>query len=140
MLLGAARLLKQHESELRGTVKLIFQPAEEGRAGGDRMCREGALENPKVERIVGLHVCPGFTTGTLAGNSGIILAAVGAFEITITGKGGHGALPHLTTDPIVCAAKTIVELQTIVSRETDPFSPTVVSIGSIHGAFQKWSR
>lgn len=133
MLLGAARLLKAHESELRGTVKLIFQPAEEGGAGADRLCQEGALEGPKVERIFGLHVWPTMTTGTVAGNAGVILAAAGAFEITVQGKGGHGALPHLTIDPITCAAKVVVELQTIVSRETNPFSPTVVSMGSIGG-------
>jgi amidohydrolase len=133
MLLGAARLLKNHESELRGTVKLIFQPAEEGGAGADRMCQEGVLEGPTVERIFGLHVFPGMTTGTLAGNPGIILAATGAFEVTLKGKGGHGAMPHTTIDPVTCAAKAIVELQTIVSRETNPFSPTVVTIGSIHG-------
>ena len=126
-------MLKARESELRGTVKLIFQAAEEGGAGADRMCKEGALEGPRVERIFGLHVWPAMTTGTVAGNSGVILAATGAFEIAVTGKGGHGALPHLTTDPIACAAKLIVELQTIVSRETNPFSPTVVSVGSIHG-------
>jgi amidohydrolase len=133
MLLGAARLLKKHESQLRGTVKLIFQPAEEGGAGADRMCLEGVLEKPKVERIFGLHVWPAMTTGTVAGASGVVLAATGAFEITVKGKGGHGAMPHLTHDPIVCVAKLIMELQTIVSRETDPFSPTVVSVGSIHG-------
>src|SRR5580700_12252415 len=127
MLLGAARLLKSHESELRGTVKLLFQPAEEGGAGADRMCQEGALEGPKVERIFGLHVYPGMTTGTVAGNPGVILAATGAFEVTIKGKGGHGAMPHTTIDPITCVAKMIVELHTIVSRETNPFSPTVVT-------------
>ena len=133
MLLGAARLLKKHESELSGTVKLIFQPAEEGGAGAERMCREDVLENPKVDRIFGLHVWPWMTTGMVAGATGVVLAATGGFEIIITGKGGHGAMPHLTIDPIACVAKLIVELQTIVSRETDPFSPTVVTVGSIHG-------
>jgi len=133
MLLGAARLIKAHESKLRGTVKLIFQPAEEGGAGADRMCQEGALDEPKVERIFGLHVWPSMTTGTVACSPGMILASAGFFEITVKGKGGHGALPHLTIDPITCAAKIIVELQTIVSRETNPFSPTVVSVGSICG-------
>jgi len=133
MLLGAARLLKSHEAELRGTVKLIFQPAEEGGAGADLMCQEGALEGPKVERIFGLHVFPWMTTGTVAGNPGTILAATAGFAVTVKGKGGHGAMPHTTIDPITCVAKVIVELQTIVSRETNPFSPTVVTIGSIHG-------
>lgn len=133
MLLGAARLLKKHEAELKGTVKLIFQPAEEGGAGAERMCREDVLENPKVERIFGLHVWPWLTTGMVCGAPGVLLAAAGAFEITVTGKGGHGASPHLAIDPIACAAKLIVELQTVVSRESDPFSPTVVTVGSIHG-------
>jgi amidohydrolase len=133
MLLGAARLLKAHESELRGCVKLIFQPAEEGGAGADRMCLEGALEAPNVQRVFGLHVLPAIATGTFAGNAGAILAAAGGFEITVRGKGGHGAMPHLTVDPITCAAKIIVELQTIVSRETNPFSPSVVTVGSVNG-------
>jgi amidohydrolase len=133
MLLGAARLLKAHEAELHGTVKLIFQPAEEGGAGADRMCQAGVLENPKVERIFGLHVWPAMTTGQVSGAAGVVLAAAGAFEITVLGKGGHGAMPHLTIDPIACVAKIIVELQTIVSREMNPFEPTVVTVGSIHG-------
>jgi IAA-amino acid hydrolase len=133
MLLGAARLLKTHEAELPGVVKLIFQPAEEGGAGADRMCDEGVLQSPDVEQIFGLHVWPGATTGVVLSNAGVLLAAAGAFEITVRGKGGHGAMPHLTIDPISCAAKIVVELQTIVSRETNPFAPTVVSVGSIHG-------
>jgi amidohydrolase len=97
------------------------------------MCDEGALRSPDVDRIFGLHVWPGTTTGTVASNVGIILAATGAFGITVKGKGGHGAMPHLTIDPVACAAKIIIELQTIVSRETNPFAPTVVTVGSIHG-------
>src|SRR5678815_769422 len=133
MLLGAARLLKTREAELPGVVKLIFQPAEEGGAGADRMCDEGALHSPDVEQIFGLHVWPGATTGVVMGNPGVLLAAAGAFEITVRGKGGHGALPHLAIDPVSCAAKIVIELQTIVSRETNPFVPTVVTVGSIHG-------
>ena len=133
MLLGAARLLKERESELKGVVKLIFQPAEEGGAGADRMCDEGALRSPDVDQIFGLHVWPGATTGTVLSNVGVILAAAGAFDIVVKGKGGHGALPHMTVDPVACAAKIVVELQTIVSREMNPFDPTVVTVGSIHG-------
>lgn len=133
MLLGAARLLKERERELRGTIKLIFQPAEEGGAGAEVMCQEGVLEHPRVERIFGLHVWPGIATGKVAGGAGAILAATGALEIVVTGKGGHAALPHLAIDPVVCAAKIIVELQTIVSRESNPFSPSVVSVCSISG-------
>jgi len=133
MLLGAARLLKAREAELPGVVKLIFQPAEEGGAGGERMCDEGALSAPDVEQIFGLHVWPGATTGTVLTNAGVMLAAAGAFEITVKGKGGHGAMPHMAVDPVACAAKIVVELQTIVSREMNPFEPTVVTVGSIHG-------
>jgi IAA-amino acid hydrolase len=133
MLLGAARLLKARESTLPGVVKLIFQPAEEGGAGADRMCEEGALRSPDVEQIFGLHVWPGATTGTVLGNAGVVLAAMCSFEIVVQGKGGHGGMPHTTVDPVACAAKVVVELQTFVSLETDPFEPTVVSVGSIHG-------
>ena len=133
MLLGAARLLKAREAELPGVVKLIFQPAEEGGAGADRMCEEGVLRSPDVEQIFGLHVWPGATTGTVLGNAGVVLAAMCSFDILVTGKGGHGAMPHTTADPVACAAKIVVELQTIVSRETDPFEPAVVTVGSIHG-------
>jgi amidohydrolase len=133
MLLGAARLLKAREPDLRGVVKLIFQPAEEGGAGADRMCDEGVLQSPDVDQIFGLHVWPGATTGTVLGNAGVVLAAMTSFDIVVAGKGGHGAMPHTTADPVACAAKIVVELQTIVSRETDPFDPTVVTVASIHG-------
>jgi len=133
MLLGAARLLKARETELTGVVKLIFQPAEEGGAGADRMCNEGVLQSPAVEQIFGLHVWPGLTTGTVGGNAGVVLGAMCSFEILVTGKGGHGAMPHTTADPVACAAKIVVELQTIVSRETNPFDPAVLTVGSIHG-------
>jgi IAA-amino acid hydrolase len=133
MLLGAAKLLKAHESELQGTVKLIFQPAEEGGAGAKRMCDEGALDGVTIDRIFGIHVWPMAATGIVLGTAGVLLAAAHTVRIEITGKGGHGAIPHLTIDPIVCAAKVIMEIQTIVSRETNPFTPTVVTVGSIHG-------
>jgi len=137
MLLGAAKLLKDHESELRGTVQLIFQPAEEGGGGAKRMCDEGALDKVPIDRIFGIHVWPTAATGTVLGAKGVILAAANMIRIKIVGKGGHGALPHLTRDPIACAAKVIVEMQTIVSRETNPFTPTVVTFGSIHGGDPK---
>lgn len=133
MLLGAAKILKEHETELPGSVKLIFQPAEEGGAGADRMCKEGALQNPEVKKIFGMHVWASHQTGKIVGNSGTVLAAVSNFEVTLSGRGGHGASPHNCIDPIVCSAKIITELQSIVARETDPFSPAVVTVGSIHG-------
>lgn len=133
MLLGAAKLLKQHESELPGTIKLLFQPAEEGGAGGRRMRDEGALEDPHVERIFGLHVWPFLPTGSIGAREGVFLAATGSLQITIRGTGGHAAMPHLTVDPVTTAAKLVVELQTLVSRETDPLDSAVVSITCIRG-------
>lgn len=133
MLLGAARLLKEREGDIQGTVKLIFQPAEEGGAGGQRMRDEGALENPPVERVFGLHVWPQLPVGSFGSRAGVFLAAAGALEITVHGRGGHAAMPHLTVDPVVVAAKIVTELQTIVSRELDPLHPGVISITTIQG-------
>ena len=132
MLLGAARVLKQREAGLRGTVKLFFQPAEEGGAGGKRMCDEGALENPAVERVFGLHVWPYLPTGMIGGRAGTFLAAAGTVEIEVTGKGGHAAMPHLAVDPVITSAKILCELQTIISRELDPLDSGVISITTIH--------
>lgn len=133
MLLGAAKLLKERESELRGTVRLIFQPAEEGGAGGKRMRDEGVLENPDVERIFGLHVWTPLPTGSIGSRPGTFLAAAGEVAITVHGKGGHAAKPQHCIDPVVAAAKVITELQTIISRNLDPLDSGVISITSIHG-------
>ena len=133
MLLGAARLLKEQEESINGTVKLLFQPAEEGGAGGKRMRDEGALDNPRVERIFGLHVWPMVDTGSIASRSGTFLAASAAVRITVTGVGGHAAMPHFSIDPITTSAKIITELQTIISRELDPINSGVISITAVHG-------
>ncbi|HEV8410887.1 MAG TPA: amidohydrolase [Gemmatimonadaceae bacterium] len=133
MLLGAARLLKERESEIHGTIKLFFQPAEEGGAGGDLMCKEGALVNPDVQRVFGIHVWPYLPTGAIGSRTGVFLAAAGEIEITVNGKGGHAAMPHTTFDPVATAAKIICELQTIVSREVDPLEPAVITIATVHG-------
>ena len=132
MLLGAARVLKQHEEEIQGTVKLFFQPAEEGGAGGERMCNEGALEAPEVERVFGLHVWPFLPTGVVGSRTGTFLAATSSLEIEVVGKGGHAAMPHLTIDPVVAAAKIICEVQTIISRELDPLESGVISVTAVH--------
>ena len=128
MLLGAARVLKAHEAELKGPVKLIFQPAEEGGAGAKLLCEEGVLKNPDVARIFGIHVWPLLPTGTVGLRDGAFLASAGFFEIRIVGRGGHAAMPNLAIDPVVAAAQVIVALQTIVSRERDPFGANVVSV------------
>jgi IAA-amino acid hydrolase len=132
MLLGAAKLLKAREREIRGTVKLLFQPAEEGGAGGKRMCEEGVLDAPQVQRIFGLHVWPLLPTGTIGSRAGTFLASSGWLAITVSGKGGHAAMPHLAIDPVTTAAKIVCELQTIVAREIDPLDAGVVSITTIH--------
>jgi len=133
ILLGAARILKHHESEIHGTVKLLFQPAEEGGAGGKRMCEEGVLDAPKVDRIFGMHVWPTLPTGKIASRAGTLLAATSSMDITITGKGGHGAMPHLAIDSVATAAKVVCELQTIIARELDPLESGVVTVSGING-------
>lgn len=133
MLLGAARMLKQREHQLRGIVKLFFQPAEEGGAGGEKMCAEGALENPLVRRVFGIHVWPWTTTGSITARAGTFLAAAGRLHVKIRGFGGHAATPHRTVDPVVTAAKLIVELQTLISREWDPLNAAVLSITTLRG-------
>lgn len=133
MLLGAAKLLKQRESTLTGPVKLIFQPAEEGGAGAERMCQAGVLDSPRVQRIFGLHVWSLIPTGTIGGKAGTFLAAAGELDIIIRGKGGHAAMPHLARDPVTTAAQVITALQTIISRELDPLSAGVISITMVHG-------
>lgn len=132
MLLGAAKLLKAREKQLHGTVKLFFQPAEEGGAGGKRMCDEGVLESPRVQQIFGLHVWPMLPTGTIGARSGTFLASAGGLEIIVTGKGGHAAMPQFAIDPITTAAQIIISLQTIVSRELDPLDAGVISITTVH--------
>lgn len=133
MLLTAARVLKSREADIHGTIKLLFQPAEEGGAGGLRMCEENALADPPVERIFGMHVGPFLPTGTIAARAGTLMASAGMLRIEITGQGGHAAMPHLAIDPVVTAAKVVCELQTIVSRELDPLDSGVVSVTTIRG-------
>ena len=133
MLLGAAKILKSKENEFNGTIKLFFQPAEEGGAGGKLMREEGALENPKVERIFGLHVWPQMPTGQIGSREGTFLAATTFLDLTIKGVGGHAAVPHLTKDPVLTSAQIITNLQSIISRELDPLDSGVVSISAIQG-------
>ncbi|MDP2971869.1 MAG: amidohydrolase [Deltaproteobacteria bacterium] len=126
MLLGAATILSERKKELKGNVAFIFQPAEETGAGAKAMVDEGALEG--TNRIFGLHVYSILPFGTLGYRSGPLMAAGDFFDVKITGKGGHGGLPHLTVDPVVIAANAISTLQTIVSREADPVESAVISI------------
>jgi len=133
MLLGAAKLLKEKENKINGTVKLLFQPAEEGGAGGKLMREQGVLENPDVERIFGLHVWPQMPSGQIGSREGTFLAATTFLDLTVKGVGGHAAVPHLTRDPVLTSAQIITNLQSIISRELDPLDSGVVSISAIQG-------
>lgn len=135
MLLTAARILFEIKDKLTGTIKLIFQPAEEmggGLSGALRMIEEGVLKDPNVEAIFGFHVWNDLNSGKIGLREGPILASTGRFEIEVKGIGGHGASPHKAIDPIVVAASIILNLQTIVSRNIDPLESGVVSACSIH--------
>ncbi|KAL2900103.1 IAA-amino acid hydrolase ILR1 [Bienertia sinuspersici] len=131
MLLGAAKLLQARKDQLKGTVKLVFQPGEEGYAGAYHMLKEGALDD--VDAIISLHVLPTVPTGSIASKAGPVLAGTGLFTATIRGVGAHGAQPHLGRDPILAASSAIVALQQIISRETDPLESGVVTVGYLKG-------
>ncbi|KAF5181092.1 N-acetyldiaminopimelate deacetylase [Thalictrum thalictroides] len=131
MLLGAAKLLQQRKLRLKGTVKLVFQPAEEGQAGAYHMLEEGALDN--IPAIFGLHVWPSLPTGAIASRPGPMLAAAGRFAVTIHGKGGHAAIPDKAIDPTLATSFAIIALQQIVARETNPIDSRVVTVGYVHG-------
>lgn len=135
-LLGAAKILYELKSEWEGTIKLIFQPGEEKNPGGaSLMIKEGVLENPTPQAICALHVNPQLEKGLLSFRPGIAMASADELYITIKSKGGHAAAPHLTADTILIASHLIVSLQQIISRNNNPFSPSVLSITSIHGGF-----
>lgn len=131
MLLGAAKLLKQREGQLKGTVRLVFQPAEEGQAGGRKMVEEGATEG--MSAMFGFHVWPQIPSGLVASRPGTIFAGTDAFKVKLTGKGGHGAMPHTTIDPWPAAAHMITAFQTLVSRETDPVESNVLTVAYVNG-------
>lgn len=132
ILLGVARLLLERKNGFAGTVKLMFQPAEEGGAGAARMIEEGLLENPRVDAAFMLHVGPDLEAGTVARGGGPLLAAADSFVITIEGRGGHAARPNQAIDPIVAGAQVVTALQTIVSREVSPFKPAVLTLGAFN--------
>ena len=140
MLLGAAEILWQCRDELQGTVKLIFQPFEEGTengiGGAQAMINEGVLENPKVDAIIGLHsgsLWKGAVAGEVGYRPGPLMAAVEWIDVTFNGKGAHGATPHLSVDPISIASQVITQIQTIIARELNPLDPAVLSICMIQG-------
>ncbi len=130
--LGTAYYLWQHRQTLKGTVKIIFQPAEEGPGGAKPMIAAGVLANPQVDAIIGLHLWNNLPLGTVGVRSGALMAAVEFFHCTILGRGGHGAMPHQTVDALLVAAQVVNALQTIVSRNVDPLDAAVVTVGEFH--------
>ncbi len=130
--LGTAYHLSQHRQDLKGTIKFIFQPAEESPGGAKPMIEEGALKNPDVDAIIGLHLWNNLPIGTVGVRSGPLMAAVELFECHIQGKGGHGAMPHQTVDSVVVTSQIVTALQTIVSRTVNPLDSAVVTVGELH--------
>jgi amidohydrolase len=135
-LLGAAKILSETKEEWEGTVKLIFQPGEEKNPGGaSLLINEGVLENPAPQCIFGLHVNPQLEAGKLSFRDGKVMASADELYITIRSKGGHAAAPHLTADTILIASQLVVSLQQVISRNRDPFSPSVLTISSFQGGY-----
>jgi amidohydrolase len=131
--LGVANLLAGKKSELPGTIKLIFQPAEEGAGGAERMIAEGILDSPKPDFALGIHIWNEKPLGWLGITPGAVMAGADFFEIRIEGRGGHGAIPEKTADPIVTSAMTINALQSVISRNVSPRDCGVVSITQVRG-------
>lgn len=133
-LLGAAKILNETKNEWSGTVKLIFQPGEEKNPGGaSLLIKEGVLENPAPQKIFALHVHPGMEPGEFSFRGGMVMASADEIYITIKAKGGHAAAPDHTADTILIASQLVVSLQQIISRNNNPFNPSVLSITSIQG-------
>ena len=132
MLLGAARVLSA-EPDFAGTVNFIFQPAEEGHGGARVMIEEGLFERFSCDRVYALHNWPGLPAGTISTRPGAIMGAADKFHITLTGKGGHAAIPQDSPDAILAAASLVQQLNTIVSRDVPPYAAAVVSVTQIHG-------
>ena len=134
ILLGAAKILWELRNEFEGTIKLLFQPGEEKNPGGaSYMIRDGALQNPTPQGIIGLHVHPGLPYGKLSFRKGRVMASADELFVSIKSSGGHAATPHQTVDTVLVAAQLITSLQTIISRNRNPQNPSVLSICSIQG-------
>ena len=131
-LLGAAQILNELKNEFEGTIKLVFQPGEEKLPGGaSLMIQEGVLKNPEVKSMIGQHVMPLLPVGTVGFRSGLYMASTDEIYVTVKGKGGHGAMPHLNIDPVLISAHIITSLQQLVSRMANPAIPCVLSFGKV---------
>jgi amidohydrolase len=133
ILLTVARMLHAHRHEFAGTVKFMFQPAEEGLGGAEKMIEGGVLENPEVDVALGLHVWNERPVGWFGIANGPAMAGAEIFKIKVVGKGGHGATPHLALDPVLAAAQIVTALQGIVARNVAPLQTAVISVCTIHG-------
>ena len=130
--LGAAAVLSEMKDLVSGQIKFIFQPAEETLAGARAMIGDGVLADPKLDLIVGYHNWPAVAAGKVGYNPSVVTSAADAFDITLKGRDGHGAHPHLAVDALAAAAHFVSQLQTVVSREVKPVSPAVVTVGELH--------
>ena len=130
--IGVATLLMRHREQLPGTIKLMFQPAEEGLGGAFAMIDDGLLQNPRPDVALGLHVSSTHDLGTAVVRSGAMMAASDSFRVVVHGRGGHGAHPEQTIDAVLVAAQIVVALQTIVARNVNPEEPGVVTVGALH--------
>lgn len=131
-LLGAAKILSELKNDFEGTIKFIFQPGEEKLPGGaSLMIKEGVLKNPTPQSIIGQHVMPQIPTGKVGFRSGLYMASTDELYVTVKGKGGHGAMPHLNIDPVLMASQIIVALQQVVSRMAPPTIPSALSFGKV---------
>ncbi|HEX6123283.1 MAG TPA: amidohydrolase [Ktedonobacterales bacterium] len=131
--LTLAGLLSERKAALRGTVKFAFQPAEERIGGALEMIRAGVMDDPRVDAVIGLHLWTPVPVGTVSVAAGPVFASADGLTLRVRGRGGHGAMPHLSVDPIVVAAQIVVALQTLISREISPFHPAVLTFGTIAG-------
>lgn len=135
--LGIAFYLSQNRTNFNGTVKIIFQPAEESPGGAKPLIEAGVLQNPDVDAIIGLHLWNSLPLGTIGVRSGALMAASELFSCTIFGKGGHGAIPQQTIDAVVVSAQIVMALQTIVARNISPLESAVVTVGELHAGTAK---
>ena len=132
MVLGAALVLRELEGNLSGRINYVFQPAEEGPGGAKPMIDEGVMDNPKVDYTLGCHLWPGIQEGQVGVKEGPLMAAMDRFDLVIKGKGGHGAMPHLCVDALDVGTQIVNALQRVVSRQMNPLSPTVITVGEFH--------
>ncbi len=132
MALGAATVLDKIKDRIKGNIKFVFQPAEEGPGGAKPMIEAGVMENPQVDYSIGCHVWPDLPEGTVGVRAGPLMAAMDRFDINIIGKGGHGAMPHLCVDALEVGTQVVNALQRVVSRHMKPLNPAVVTVGSFH--------